>query len=93
MSSFNEVLGSMIVSITNGCPLCHVVSEGVRYGTYGRGVGPFHLDDLHCTGDEQLLFQCPHNGLGIHDCGQYDDASVLCFIGKRCAIFCNFLTC
>ena len=62
--------------------LCHVVSEGVRYGTYGRGVGSFHLDDLHCTGDEESLFLCPHNGLGIHDCGQYDDASALCYNGK-----------
>ena len=61
---------------------CHVVYEAVRYGTYGRGVGPFHLDDLQCTGGEESLFQCPHNGLGIHDCGQYDDASALCYIGK-----------
>ena len=84
MSSLNisEVQGSMIVSIINGYPLCHVVSEAIRYSTYGRGVGPFHLDDVHCTGDEESLFQCPHNGLGIHDCGQYDDASVLCYIGK-----------
>ena len=46
-------------------------------------MGPFHLDDLNCTGDEQSLFQCSHNGLGIHDCGEYDDASVLCYIGKK----------
>ena len=66
----------------SGVNLCHTVSEAVRYGTYGIGVGPFHLDDLHCTGDEESLFQCPHNGLGIHDCGQHDVASVLCYIGK-----------
>ena len=46
-------------------------------------MGPFHLDDLNCTGDEQSLFQCSHNGLGIHDCGEYDDASVLCYIRKN----------
>ena len=72
----------------SGINLCHIVSEAVRYSTYGRGVGPFHLDDLHCTGDEESLFRCPHNGLGIHDCGQYDDASALCYIGKKWIVLC-----
>ena len=65
----------------------------MSYSTYKRGIGPFHLDDLHCAGDEESLFQCPHNGLGIHDCGQYDDAIALCYIGKRWIVVCIKLTC
>ena len=35
--------------------------------------------DLNCTGSEQRLFDCPHNSLvGIHSCGNGDDASLRC---------------
>ena len=57
-----------------------VVVEALRYAGFGEG--PFHLDDLQCTGDEESLFQCPHNGVGSHDCGYYDDAGVVCYTGE-----------
>ena len=57
-----------------------VVAKAPRYSGFGEG--PFHLDDLQCTGDEESLFECPHNGVGVHDCGPYDSARVAaCYTG------------
>ena len=37
-----------------------------------------YLDDVHCLGDEPALSYCVHNGIGVHNCGHYEDASVIC---------------
>ena len=58
-----------------------IVSKAKRYHSR-YGAPSIHLDNLHCTGDEESLFGCRHNGVGIHDCGATDDAGVLCFDGK-----------
>jgi len=31
-----------------------------------------------CRGNEATLDDCPHNGIGIHDCFHFDDAGVVC---------------
>ncbi|XP_072023149.1 protein bark beetle-like [Amphiura filiformis] len=36
-----------------------------RYGT----TGPIWLDDVGCSGDELVLWNCNHNGIGVHNCG------------------------
>ena len=43
---------------------------------------PIHLDDVHCTGEEESLFQCHHNGVGVHDCRGTDGVSAICYNGK-----------
>ena len=45
---------------------------------FGRGKGSIWLDDVHCRGNESKLDQCAHSGVGIHNCGHFEDASVLC---------------
>ncbi|NWI14416.1 C163A protein, partial [Crypturellus soui] len=45
---------------------------------FGEGTGPVLLDELACTGDEASLAQCPHQGLGIHDCSHKEDAGIVC---------------
>ncbi|NWI99956.1 DMBT1 protein, partial [Crypturellus undulatus] len=45
---------------------------------FGEGAGPVLLDELACTGDEELLAQCSHQGLGIHNCRHKEDAGVIC---------------
>ena len=45
------------------------------------GTGQIVLDDLQCTGDESRLVDCPHNGLGSHNCDHSQDAGVRCSRG------------
>ena len=48
------------------------------------GTGAIHLDDLHCTGNESRLIDCPHSGVGVQNCGHYEDAGVRCI--RACMI-------
>ena len=45
------------------------------------GTGQIFLDDLQCTGSESRLVDCPHNGLGSHNCDHSQDAGVRCVPG------------
>lgn len=49
-----------------------------RTSQFGQGTGPIWLDNIHCTGTETRLDQCPHNGIGIHNCIHFEDAGVRC---------------
>ena len=42
------------------------------------GTGQIWLDDVACTGKEQNLSSCNHNGWGTHNCGHHSDAGVNC---------------
>ena len=64
-------------------PCLSIVFERVRDGLSYLRTTPIHLDNVHCTGDEESLFQCRHNGVGIHDCRGTDGASAICYIGRN----------
>ena len=49
-----------------------------KYGAYGPGSGKIWFDGLECVGDESNITDCPHDGLGVHDCSHFDDAGVIC---------------
>ena len=48
---------------------------------FGHGTGSFVLDDVHCVGTETSVFDCPHNGEGVHNCGNGEWAGVKCNTG------------
>ena len=41
-------------------------------------VWPVYMNDVNCTGAEESIWDCPHNGITGYSCYHRDDASVIC---------------
>lgn len=54
--------------------------SNVCCGRLGRASfsAPIWLDDTHCTGYEDSIFDCRANPLGVNDCRHFEDAGVVC---------------
>ena len=52
------------------------------------GSGVIWLDDVQCTGEEGELWQCSHEGWGVHNCDHSEDASVRCAGESVCLSVC-----
>jgi len=57
-------------------------AQAVR--AFGGGVGPIHLDNLQCDGDEASLLECESAGIGGHNCEHAEDAGVICEVVNLC---------
>ena len=55
-----------------------ITGTALSFAFFGEGTGPIWLDDVSCTGSESELLECPHNGIGNHNCNHFEDASVSC---------------
>ena len=54
-----------------------IAAEG-RSARFDRASGPFFLDNVGCNGTEPQLINCTNRGIGVHDCGNFEDAEVVC---------------
>ena len=45
---------------------------------FGRMQVSFLLDDMRCNGEEESLIECPHAGIGVHNCRSHEIAGVRC---------------
>lgn len=39
---------------------------------------PIWFDNVHCSGEEAALYDCPHSGVGNHNCDHTEDVYVRC---------------
>ena len=46
--------------------------------SYTERTWPIHINDLNCSGSEETIWNCPHNGLISYSCNHNDDAAVSC---------------
>jgi hypothetical protein len=54
-------------------------AEPIRRGSFNANEPrQYWLDDVKCKGDESSLLDCPHGGLGVHNCGRRERAGVNC---------------
>lgn len=49
-----------------------------KQGNFGRGSGPIWLDNMDCTGKEERIQECKHNGFNIQNCHHGEDSGVVC---------------
>ena len=51
----------------------------VNGGTFGPGVGPIWLDEVQCTGQEEVITACNSEPFGSrNNCQHSEDAGVIC---------------
>ena len=53
-------------------------SRFVTRSGFGHKGDNFVLDDLKCTGSENSVFECPHAGIGVDNCGAREWFGVEC---------------
>uniref|UniRef100_A0A669D6R9 SRCR domain-containing protein n=1 Tax=Oreochromis niloticus TaxID=8128 RepID=A0A669D6R9_ORENI len=62
---------------------CGSARSALQNAAFGQGSGPIWLDNVDCVGNESSITDCRHNGLGVHNCGHNEDASVVCECKKQ----------
>ena len=78
----NYVYFCQILSLIYTTSTGSMTMGNINYAYYS----PVHITDLKCTGDEESVWECNHNGLEdhrfIHVCPNTHDATVACQEGE-----------
>ena len=56
----------------------HAVVEVFGQASFGEGVGPIWLNNVACSGAENMLLNCDFSGLIVSSCTHSEDAGVRC---------------
>ncbi|XP_043105625.1 macrophage receptor MARCO [Puntigrus tetrazona] len=64
----------------DGTVVCKMLGfqRATQVFTEGAGSGRIWLDEVRCTGNEMSIFDCPHGGLGVHNCNHNENVGVSC---------------
>ncbi|XP_057192358.1 macrophage receptor MARCO isoform X2 [Triplophysa rosa] len=52
--------------------------RSIQVFTASGGAGKIWLDEVRCRGQEQSIFDCPHGGMGTHNCNHNEDVGISC---------------
>ncbi|XP_053313970.1 lysyl oxidase homolog 3 isoform X2 [Spea bombifrons] len=52
--------------------------EALTGARMGQGMGPIHMNEVRCTGDESSLWECQYKNITEEDCKHSEDAAVKC---------------
>ena len=72
----NNLLIVPIINISN--LIFSIGSLPVTDLSFGSGIGPIYLSNVHCMGDEDKLVNCASNSVDAHQCDHSLDAGVIC---------------
>ena len=68
--------------VSNSCTKIFLPTDAVAFSSahFGAGIGPIHLDEVGCTGNEATLISCRHASHQQFQCryGHWEDAGVRC---------------
>ncbi|XP_075050060.1 scavenger receptor cysteine-rich type 1 protein M130-like [Mixophyes fleayi] len=57
---------------------CGYAVTATTQAHYGRGTGKIWMDNVQCTGNETVLWNCTFRQWGQHNCGHKEDSGVIC---------------
>lgn len=52
--------------------------EALTGASMGKGLGPIHMNEVQCSGNERSLWSCRYKNITAEDCKHTEDASVRC---------------
>ncbi|XP_033115822.1 neurotrypsin-like [Anneissia japonica] len=63
------------------CRQLGFAGSSAYYGSahFGQGSGNIWLDNVGCTGSENTISECSHNGWGVHNCNHGEDIGIVCY--------------
>ena len=71
-----------VLFCSSKCKLIFLPTDAAAFSSahFGAGIGPIHLDEVGCTGNEATLISCRHASHQQFQCryGHWEDAGVRC---------------